>query len=151
MTSGQHEVMFRVEDRLWWYVGMQAITRAVVERTYVRGGDLRILDAGCGTGASMAYLSDYGRTVGFDFSTDALALCRRRGLRLVAQGSIGEIPCLDASFDLVTSFDVISDCGVPSDVRALRECARVLRPGGRVVLRVPAYNWLRFWPRARRG
>ena len=64
MTSGQHEVMFRVEDRLWWYVGMQAITRAVVERTYVRGGDLRILDAGCGTGASMAYLSDSGAPSG---------------------------------------------------------------------------------------
>lgn len=145
MNPEEYEVMYRVEDSLWWYVGMQAITRAVLERFYPRDGQarsLRILDAGCGTGGVLKYLTDYGQAMGFDFAAEALALCRKRNLSNLARASINELPYADASFDVVTSFDVICERAVPDDVRALRECARVLRPGGRLILRLPAYGWL---------
>ncbi len=144
MKPEEYEVMYRVEDGLWWYRGMQAITQAVLERAYPRcsGSSLRILDAGCGTGAGMKYLADYGRVSGFDYAGEALFFCRKRALRDLARASISKLPYADASFDVVTSFDVICVRSVPDDGQALRECARVLRPGGRLILRLPAYNWL---------
>lgn len=144
MNAEEYEVMYRAEERHWWYAGMHQITRAVLNRWYAPGGSLRILDAGCGTGGAMtAYLADYGQVTGFDFAAQALALCRRRGARRLARASVMQIPFADDSFDLVTSFDVLCERAVSDDVAALGEIYRVLVPGGRVLLRLPAYNWLR--------
>lgn len=90
----------------------------------------------------MRYLASYGRVFGLDLTMHALRLCRQRGIRAVARASIGEMPLPDSCVDLVTSFDVISDFGVTDDVATLREFRRVLRPGGRVLLRLPAFSWL---------
>lgn len=138
----EYEVMYRVEDSLWWYRGMEAISRAVLERTYARDSHLRILDAGCGTGAVLSYLADYGAATGMDFSPHALRFSLQRGHRRLSRGSVNTLPFADDSFDLLTSFDVLCVNGV-DDGQALREFRRVLAPGGRVFLRLPAYNWLR--------
>ena len=50
MRLSEYELMYQLEDRLWWYRGMRAITTAMLDRYYPRPGRLRILDAGCGTG-----------------------------------------------------------------------------------------------------
>jgi SAM-dependent methyltransferase len=142
MKAEEHDALCRAEDGLWWCGGMEAITRRVLDRTYRRGGDLVILDAGCGSGGAMRYLAGYGRVVGLDMSMHALTLCQGRGIQTIARGSISEMPVVDACADLVTSFDVVSDFGVSDDVATLREFARVLRPGGRLLLRLPAFNWL---------
>jgi len=142
MKPEEYEVMYRVEDTHWWYRGMEAITRAVLDRAVGRGGDLRILDAGCGTGAVMGYLSDYGHVTGFDFAVEALRFCQRRNRDRLSRASVLALPYADAAFDLVASFDVLCERSVVDDRAALREFARVLRPGGRVLLRLPAYNWL---------
>lgn len=142
MQFEEYRLMYEVEDRLWWYRGMEAITRAVIERFYPRGDGLRILDAGCGTGAVMGYLADYGTVVGMDYSPDALHFCQCRGRAQLARGSADALPFADASFDLVTSFDVLCVHTV-NDVQALREFRRVLVPGGRMILRLPACDWLR--------
>ncbi len=136
--------MYRVETTYWWYGGMESITRALLERWYRRGQGLDILDAGCGTGAAMTtYLADYGPVTGFDLSADAVHFCRLRQAERLARASAVQLPFASASFDLVTSFDVLYERGVSSDAQALREICRVLRPGGRCLLRLPAYDWLR--------
>ncbi len=142
MRFEEYQLMYEVEDRLWWYKGMETITRALIERFYPRGAGLRILDAGCGTGAVMGYLADYGVVTGIDYSSDALRFCLTRGRSRLARGSADALPFADASFDLVTSFDVLCVHTV-NDMQALSEFCRVLVPGGRVILRLPAYNWLR--------
>lgn len=134
--------MYRVEDTHWWYCGMEAITRRLIERCYPRGSRLRILDAGCGTGAAIGYLADYGTVFGVDYAEEALHFSRLRRRERLARGSVMELPYGDRAFDLVTSFDVICQFGVTDDERALREYARVLVPGGRVLLRLPATPWL---------
>lgn len=139
----EYGVMYRVEDTHWWYRGMEAITRRVIERHYARGGPLHILDAGSGTGAAMGYLADYGTVFGIDYAAEAIHYCRLRQQERLAQGSVMALPYSDATFDLVTSFDVVCQYGVPDDTLALRELARVLVPGGRLVLRVPGARWLR--------
>ncbi len=134
--------MFNHEDHHWWYSGMRAITMAVLDRFVGRGRDLAVLDAGCGTGSCMQWLAAYGRVSGIDLAPEAVGFCRQRGLERLGQASIVELPFADASFDLVTSFDVMSSCQLDLAAKALAEFRRVLRPGGHVLLRLPAYQWL---------
>jgi len=134
--------MYQVEDTLWWYQGMEAITRRVIERSYARGQKLNVLDAGCGTGAAMGFLAGYGVVTGLDNSPDALHFSRRRGQTRLTRGSVMDLPFPGDVFDLVTSFDVLCSKGV-DDEQAMREFRRVLVPGGHVILRLPACNWLR--------
>jgi SAM-dependent methyltransferase len=145
MNPEEYEVMYRVEDTHWWYLGMERITRSLMERVLPPDRDMRslkILDAGCGTGAVMKYLARYGEVAGFDFSAEALKFSRRRGHVRLAQASVTNLPYADNLFDLLVSFDVMCEIGV-DDAQALREFARVLRPGGMVLLRLPAYSWMR--------
>jgi SAM-dependent methyltransferase len=140
----EYAIMYRAEEHHWWYQGMQWITQAVLNRWYRQGSHLHILDAGCGTGAAMtSYLADYGQVTGFDFAAEALKYCILRGAPRIVQASVMHLPFSDSSFDLVVSFDVLCERAVPDDVAALEEFARVLVPGGRTLLRLPAYNWLR--------
>ena len=136
--------MYAVEDGHWWYRGMETITRAILDRRYNRDEHLSILDAGCGTGAAMTgYLAEYGTVTGCDLSEFALHFCRQRNARRLALASIDRLPFPSKSFDLVTSFDVLYEEGVADDARPLLEFARVLIPNGRLLLRLPAYDWLR--------
>jgi len=140
----EYAVMYQVEDTHWWYRGMARITRALLNRSYAPGAGLRILDAGCGTGAVMtSYLAEYGQVTGFDFAAAALQFCQQRGAGRLARASIVELPFADGSFELAVSFDVLCEQAVRDDGVALRALQRVLAPGGRLVLRLPAYNWLR--------
>ena len=123
---------------------MQNITREMIDHFIFPTSDLNILDAGCGTGAGMSTtLADYGRVSGFDISPLALKNCRKRNLSSLAQASVMEIPCKSGCLDLVTSFDVLYERAVTDDSVAMSEFFRVLRPAGFVLLRLPAYDWLR--------
>jgi SAM-dependent methyltransferase len=144
MDPHEYGLMYRVEDSHWWYRGMASISCALLDRRYGRGGSLRILDAGCGTGAAMtSYLARYGRVWGMDVEAEALRFCRRRGAGRLARASVARLPYADGSFDLAVSFDVLCEQAVPSDLGALQEIRRVLAAGGRLLIRLPAYRWMR--------
>jgi SAM-dependent methyltransferase len=144
LNPEEYGIMYRVEDHHWWYRGMANISRAVLDRWYPGSTRLRILDAGCGTGSAAAgFLVEYGQVTGFDIAPIALGYCKLRRLKCLARASAVSIPFCSSHFDLVTSFDVLSDKSVSDDLAALREFHRVLVPGGRVLLRLPAQKWLR--------
>jgi SAM-dependent methyltransferase len=144
MDESEYRLMFSVEDTHWWYRGMASIACALLDRFYRPGGSLRILDAGCGTGGAMAgFLSRYGRVWGIDLAAEALRFCRRRGEARLARASVNRLPFADGSFDLAVSFDVLYERAVPSDLDAVREIRRVLGAGGRLLIRLPAYAWMR--------
>lgn len=134
--------MYRTEQAHWWYLGMQSVTNALLDR-FVAGGAPRILDAGCGTGAGMLFLRHRGQVTGCDLSPLALAYCRRRGLERISRAGVSRLPFPAECFDLVTSFDVLYESGVGNPATALEEFARVLRPNGLILLRLPACDWLR--------
>jgi ubiquinone/menaquinone biosynthesis C-methylase UbiE len=135
--------MYDVEGRHWWYRGMRRINRALLRRYLTPGRHYDLLDAGCGTGGSTRDLTAFGTVTGLDFSTDALSFAAKRGLTRLVQGSVEQLPFPDASFDVVTSFDVIYHRAVQDERAALREARRVLRPGGLALIRIPAFDWLR--------
>ena len=137
--------MRAVEDSHWWFDAMEASTVALLRR--VGPWTVReALDAGCGTGRNLVFLERFcgaGTTVmGVDHSAVALGHCRARGMTRLVRGSVNDLPLDAERFDLVTSFDVLT-AGTVDDARALAEAARVLRPGGRLLVRVAAYDFLR--------
>ena len=142
MEPAEYDVMAAVEDRHWWYSGMRAIAAAWLDVAFAGRNDLAILDAGCGTGGNGDYLRRYGRPVGLDLVRQALVLGRRRLPGRIIGGSVVELPFAASSFDLVTSFDVLYHRAVLDERAALREVRRVLKPGGRLLIRLPAYRWL---------
>ncbi len=144
MRPDEYAAMYQVEDHHWWYTGMRRVLDALL-RPYLNGrtGRLAILDAGCGTGGNSQYLQRYGRVIGLDAAAEALRFARRRPGLTLLRGSVDRLPLRDGSFDLVLSNDVLCHLFVQDDVRAVREFARVLRPGGMLYLQLPAFDRLR--------
>ena len=142
MKEHTYPIMFRIEQSHWWYTGRRKILTSFVEDICRRVTDRRprILDVGCGTGANLLMLSQYGDAEGVDISEDALAFCRERGLEKVKPGAGEQLPYDDGTFDLVTALDVVEH--MDDDLAGLREMRRVLRPGGRVLLFVPTFMFL---------
>jgi len=136
----EYERMFLAEERQWWYAGMRAITDALLDSAPGAGSG-RVLDAGCGTGNNLIHLGRRGSAVGVDLSEEALRFCRGRGVTTVG-GNLLQLPFRDGSFDCVTSFDVLYHRWVTDDRGAVAELARVLRPGGLLLVRVPALGLL---------
>jgi SAM-dependent methyltransferase len=144
MDPIEYTIMYQEEDSHWWYRGMEHITRTILERWYPGETQLRILDVGCGTGAAAVYyLKDYGEVTGLDIAEEAIAFCQLRNFHRLVRASAVTIPFQGDYFDLVTSFDVLGTQSITDDLAVLKECQRVLVHGGRVLMRLPALEWLR--------
>jgi len=129
----------RVEDRHWWYRGRRRVLDSVIAELALPLG-ARILDAGCGSGRNMLELARHGTVTGVELSATSAQLARAREVGEVVEGSVLEMPFADGSFELAMCLDVIEH--LDDDVAALRELRRVLVPGGRLLITVPAYTWL---------
>jgi SAM-dependent methyltransferase len=131
-----------VEDVHWWFVGRRRILLQILDRYLGKSGadQHQILDVGCGTGTMLSYLASYGKAQGIDVDEEAVGYCHERGLLDVRVGPAEHLPFNEASFDLVTALDVIEH--LDDGVAALREIGRVLRPGGHLLMTVPALRLL---------
>jgi SAM-dependent methyltransferase len=144
MEPAEYDRIAELEERHWWYLGMRSIARAWVEglALHQAGRPWLILDAGCGTGGGMRWLSEFGRVRGIDLNSNATRYARRSSTE-IAQASVQALPFANGCFDLVTSFEVLYHLAVTDDQAAMAEVARVLKPGGWFLVRVPAHDWLR--------
>ncbi|MGI8904044.1 MAG: class I SAM-dependent methyltransferase [Solirubrobacteraceae bacterium] len=133
------KLMLDLDERHWWYRGRRRIIRAELDRLAPAAG-ARVLDAGCGSGRTLAQLETYGEVCGIELNDDAAAVARARGHGEVRVGRLESLPWPDGTFDLITCLDVIEH--TPEDRTTLRELRRVCRPGGRLLLTVPAYQFL---------
>ncbi len=133
----------RAEARHFWFRGFRAFTLPLVRRAVGGRADARILDCGCGTGANLEWLGRFGRATGFDLSDTGLQLGRAAGRTRLVRASVAAAPFPDASFDLVTSFDVLYSLPDALERAALVEMYRLLRPGGHALVNVAAMESLR--------
>jgi len=149
MNLEEYARMYAAEDTHWWYVGMREAMLGLlnghlkVETGDQPGRQLRILDAGCGTGGLLTSLAHEGWAAGVDLSPTALAFAQQRHLPNLAEASVEGLPFRSGVFDLVTCVDVLYHLQVQEDQAALREFYRVLRPGGWLLVKVPAFEALR--------
>lgn len=147
MNREQIAEMYELESGHWWFWSKRRVMRGLLRDRLQRPGqrapgrDLRILDIGCGAGANALELSAFGAVTASDRSLDALAYVRSRGVERVVAAEAPRLPFADASFDLVTAYDVIEH--VEDDRGFVRELARVLAPGGTLAVHVPA--WPSLW------
>src|SRR5215216_6608654 len=125
----------------WWFVGRRRLFAREIDKAGVPRTS-RVLDVGTSTGANLRLLRDLGfhSIEGLDFSQEAIRYCRTKGLGLVRHGDVCGMPLTDESFDLLLATDIIEH--VDDDLAALREIARVLRPGGKALITVPAFPML---------
>lgn len=142
METWAYRELYELEDDHWWFRSRRHVVSALLAREQLPASP-RILDAGCGTGRNLVEYARLGAVEGVDMSEDAVEFCHQRGFGGVRQGSLEELPFEDDRFDLIAATDVIEH--LDDDVAVLGELLRVAAPGARLVITVPAYQWL--WTR----
>ncbi len=147
MRHDLYEDLYVKEQDYWWHVGKRAIVYNLLDRYLPRGKtreERQALDLGCGAGLNLDHLAEYAQPVGTDFSEEALHFCMARGHKRLCKADAAELPFRDRQFDIITALDVIEH--LDDDLTALVELRRTLRPGGLLIISVPAYPTLwSYW------
>lgn len=130
------------EDRHAWFAGR---TRAIQKYLDAEvgaaqpGSNRLVLDLGAGAGNMAHHLAHYGQVIGLEYNPRPIPVAQLRGLE-VLRGSGTEIPFAEDTFDLVALLDTVEH--IPDELAVLAECQRVLKPGGKLIVTVPAFMWL---------
>jgi 2-polyprenyl-3-methyl-5-hydroxy-6-metoxy-1,4-benzoquinol methylase len=141
MREDSYDLIHQNENSNWWFrVRRDIVKRLLATEKQKQCGALRILDVGCGTGLLLLEIEQFGEVTGIDMSERAVTYCKQRGLTNLAVGDATHVPYSDNSFDVVLLLDVLEH--VEDDAEAARELARVLAPGGQLIVMVPAFMFL---------
>jgi ubiquinone/menaquinone biosynthesis C-methylase UbiE len=135
VQAEEYSRMFELEDHYWWFVARRELALSLLKQYGL--SHPTILDIGCGTGVVLSELEKLGTATGFDYSEHALDFCRKRGLKRLVQGDAHRLPFADATFDAVIGLDVFEH--LERDEEAFRQVQRILKPGGILILSVPAF------------
>jgi SAM-dependent methyltransferase len=145
MEPSFHQFQADVEEWHWWYAVRREILEQKLQPLPLSAGPgrerPRILDLGCGTGGASLVLHRYGDPVAFDRVSGAYALAPDRPYTHRVIGAADQpLPFADGSFDAAVALDVLEH--LDDDVAAARELGRVIRPGGYLIVFVPAFQIL---------
>lgn len=141
MNPSEYTRMREREDHYWWFVGRRQLALGLLQKA-AKGLGRRpsVLDLGCGTGVISHELAEWSEVVSLDMSPLALGFCQERGLSRLVQADGTALPLKDGSVDALVGLDIFEH--IEDDKKAFSEAFRVLRPGGLLVLSVPAFRSL---------
>lgn len=128
-----------LRDKHWWFLGRKQVILSVLA-AYLKTGNLKILDAGCGAATSLPILATFGKLYGVDKAKEAIKFCQKKGYTQLKKGSVTALPFTDKTFNLVTALDLLEH--IKNDQKAISEFARVCKSGGWLVITVPAFSFL---------
>ena len=145
MNATQTILMSRLERSHWWYVATHELVEACVRKFVGEGKS--IFDAGCGTGGLLRTLSTVGAVRGCDASPLCVRLARKKATPKyranVYEHRVEGIHHFETNtFECITCIDVLYHRGVPNWRVALKDLMQILRPGGHLILQVPAFSML---------
>lgn len=139
MEKEMYEIFYRVEKSHWWFHARCRIILSFLARIYNPSNGV-VLDVGCGTGAVLEELSNRYNAWGLDISPDAVRFCKQRGITKVFEGEIATFQQGEDEIQLITLLDVIEH--LDDDQAMLAACHEKLKPGGYIIITVPAYRFL---------
>jgi len=139
MNPDEYTKMFELEDQYWWFVGRRRLAIELL-RSHILVPQPDVLDLGCGTGVVIRELSSWAKPTGVDMSTLALSYCRQRSIQRLVLGDGAKLPFASCQMDGIIGLDVFEH--IEDDAAAFAEAYRVLRPGGILVMKVPAFRSL---------
>lgn len=141
MNPGEYQKMFDLEESYWWFVARRKLALDLLAEFAEKPvPPYDLLDLGCGTGILLSEAEGAWHGTGADFSPLALQFCRSRGLSRLVCADGTSLPLQSESVDEIVALDVFEH--IEDHAAAYREAARVLRPGGVLVMSVPAFRWL---------
>lgn len=143
MEKQEYIKMAEQESTYWWYVGRIHIVKAQLKKVQQELGSdkkLRILNVGSGTGGTIPMLQEFGEVFNVDVSDQALGMLKEQGIKNLHKITDSKLPFKDSYFDIAIAMDVLEH--IKDDSEALNEWSRVIKQSGRLVLTVPAYQWL---------
>ena len=140
MQHDAFELLAAAERDHWWFRGRREFIAAAIERAGLPAS-AQILDAGCGSGGNLPFLSQYGEVHGFEFDAQAAQRAASLHIGRVNRGALpDDIPFGAQRFDLIGLFDVLEHLEHPVD--SLAALGQRLCDGGAILITVPAYPWL---------
>jgi SAM-dependent methyltransferase len=140
MDAALYPRMAAVEDTHWWFAGRRVICERMLNRTKLPAKAM-ILELGCGTGGNFPMLALRGQVYAMDEDESALGFAASRRLAQLARGSLPrDFPFAPGRFDLIVMTDVLEH--LDDQRESLRIVRKGLKPGGWLLLTVPALNWL---------
>jgi SAM-dependent methyltransferase len=135
-----YDQMAELDQRHWWYRARRQVLAALICRTGVPA-HARILEIGCGTGHNLAMLSEFGEVDALELDGEARKIAAKRLGKPVMKSPLPEMKGVrKAHYDLIGAFDVIEH--IDDDVTALASIAQRLKRGGKLVITVPAHQWM---------
>ena len=136
-----YDRMAELDSRHWWYRARRAVLAAFISREIKLPHDARILEIGCGTGHNVEMLDAFGKVDAIEIDEAARSIASERLGRPVGHAPLPELTGVArGSYDLVAILDVLEH--VDADRAALESIAATLRPGGRILITVPAHPWM---------
>lgn len=141
MEREVYEAMAEHDERHWWYRGRRKVVAELLRRKVPLPRDARLLEIGCGTGHNLPMLGEFGQVDALEIDPIARGMAEKRLGRAVLSSPLPAIEGVpDDTYDMVAALDVIEH--IPDDTAALEGIARVLKPGGKLLMTVPAHQWM---------
>jgi SAM-dependent methyltransferase len=136
-----YEQMAELDQRHWWYRARREVLAALIRREARPPANARVLEIGCGTGHNLAMLGEFGSVEALELDDAARVVAEQRLGKSVMSAPLPELAGVpDRHYDLIGAFDVIEH--IDDDQAALASIARRLKPGGKLVVTVPAHQWM---------
>jgi len=141
MDRSVYDSMAELDERHWWYVARRKVLAALIRRRVQPPKDARILEIGCGTGHNLKMLSEFGTVAGLEIDEAARSFAEKRVGHEIFSAPLPELAGIpERHYDVVGAFDVIEH--ILDDEGAIASIARLLKPGGKLVMTVPAHQWM---------
>lgn len=140
MKKSVYKEFAKIDSSHWWHVGRQKIIeKQLAAVSNSKSHRLKILNVGAGTGGTIPTLEKFGEVTNADVSKEAVRYLKLKGYESTYFNS-KKLPFKNSSFDVVAALDVLEH--TENDLETLIDWLRVLRPGGTLLITVPAYQWL---------